>query len=213
MNPVILVVLDGYGIAPAGPGNAVYLAHPKNMNSFLYSFPNTQLKASGEAVGLPTNEVGNTEVGHLNLGAGRVVYQSLPRINLSIADGSFYKNEALLGAIDHLKKTQGKLHLLGLISEGSVHASLDHLYALLFFCQENHFKNVYIHGITDGRDAPPKAAKNPFFNVQEKLNHLGFGQIASVMGRYYAMDRDRRWERTEKAYWCLTKGIGNKALS
>ncbi len=213
MQTVILIVLDGYGIAPPGPGNAIYLAHPKNISSFLYSFPNTQLKASGEAVGLPTGEVGNSEVGHLNLGAGRVVYQSLPRINLNIADGSFYKNKALNEAIKHLKKTRGKLHLIGLVSEGSVHASIDHLYALLFFCQENHFKKVYLHGITDGRDAPPKAAKNYFSNVQQQLNHLGFGEIATVMGRYYAMDRDRRWERTEKAYICLTKGVDTKALS
>jgi len=213
MNSVILIVLDGYGIAPPSPGNAIYLAHPKNINSFLYSFPNTQLKASGEAVGLPAGEVGNTEVGHLNLGAGRIVYQSLPRINLSIADGSFYKNKAFSGAISHLKKTNGRLHFIGLVSEGSVHADVDHLYALLFFCQENHFKKVYLHAITDGRDAPPKAAKISLGNLQQKLDHLGFGEIATVMGRYYAMDRDRRWQRTEKAYFCLTQGQGLRAYS
>lgn len=213
MTPVILIVLDGYGIAPAGSGNAIYLARPQNINSFLYSFPNTQLKASGEAVGLPSGEVGNTEVGHLNLGAGRIVYQSLPRINLSIADGSFYENKTLKEALKHLKKTQGKLHLIGLVSQGSVHASLDHLYALLFFCQENHFKKVYLHVITDGRDAPPKAAKIYLDNLQQKLDHLGFGEVATIMGRYYAMDRDKRWERTAKAYFCLTKGEGFRAYS
>jgi 2,3-bisphosphoglycerate-independent phosphoglycerate mutase len=210
MNSVILIVLDGYGIAPPSPGNAIYLAHPKNINSFYYSFPSTQLKASGEAVGLPSNEVGNTEVGHINLGAGRVVYQSFPRINLSIADGDFYKNKALLESLNHLNKTKGKLHLIGLIGEGVVHASIDHLYALLFFFKEHHFKNVYIHAITDGRDSPPKSAKNYLTNLQNRLDQLGFGEIVTIMGRYYAMDRDKRWERTEKAYRCLTQGIGCK---
>lgn len=158
MTPIILIVLDGFGMAPPGPGNAIYLANPANINSFLFSYPNTTLKASGSAVGLPAGEVGNTEVGHLNLGAGRIVYQDLPRINMSIADGSFYKNEVFLNAISHVKKYNTKLHILGLIGEGAVHSSVEHLYALLYLMKENNLENVFIHVITDGRDSPPKSA-------------------------------------------------------
>lgn len=213
MTPVILIVLDGYGIASHGPGNAIYLANPAHMNSFLYSFPNTTLKASGQAVGLPAEEVGNTEVGHLNLGAGRIVYQDLPRINMNIADGSFYKNEIFLKAIKHVKENNSSLHILGLVGEGAVHSSLEHLYALLYLLKEQKVEKVFLHIITDGRDSPPKSALESVKRLQEKMNSLKIGIIASVMGRYYAMDRDRRWERTEKSYQCLTKGIGNKANS
>ena len=143
MNGVILVVLDGYGVGPPGPGNAVYLANPTNINSLLYSYPNTTLKASGSAVGLPAEEVGNTEVGHLNLGAGRIVYQDLPRINMSIAEGSFYKTKEFLQAIEHVKKNNSNLHIIGLIGEGSVHSSVEHLYALLYLCKENQIKNLH----------------------------------------------------------------------
>ncbi len=212
MKPVILIILDGYGIAPPGPGNAIHLANPTNINSYLYSYPNTTLRASGQAVGLPAEEAGNTEVGHLNLGAGKVVFQDLPRINMAIADGSFYKNEALLKSVEHLKTTSGSLHLLGLVSEGSVHSHLDHLFALLYFAKENNLKKVYIHVITDGRDSPPKSAMESVRALEEKLKSNG-ARIASVTGRYYAMDRDRRWERTEKAYTCLTDGVGLKAKS
>lgn len=208
MKSVVLVILDGYGIAPPGPGNAVYLANPQYINSLLYSYPNTTLKASGEAVGLPTGEPGNTEVGHINLGAGRIVYQDLPRINMSIADGSFYKNKVFIDGIKHLKKIGGKLHLLGLISEGTVHSSIEHLFALLYLAKENSLKNVFIHAITDGRDSPPKSSLEIINRVEEKLDELSIGQIATIAGRYYAMDRDRRWERTEKMYLCLTGGIG-----
>lgn len=208
MKSVLLIVLDGFGLAPPGPGNAVFLANPMNINSFLQSFPNTTLKASGESVGLPQGEVGNTEVGHLNLGAGRVVYQDLPRINMSIADGSFYQNPALLEAVIHVKKTGGRLHIIGLVGEGTVHSSLDHLYALLYFAKEEGMKAINIHAITDGRDSPPKSASGLITRMEEKLKQLGIGNIRSVMGRYYAMDRDRRWERIEKAYNCLTKAEG-----
>lgn len=213
MKAVILIILDGFGIAPPGPGNAIYLANPVNYNSFLYSFPNTTLKASGEAVGLPAGEVGNTEVGHLNIGAGKIVFQDLPRINLAIADGSFYQNQTLIDAVNHLKNTRGHLHLIGLVGEGAVHSHIDHLYALLFFAKENSLKDVFIHVITDGRDSPPKSALNTIAQLEEKIKQSGVGKIASIMGRYYAMDRDRRWDRTEKAYFCLTKGVGNKAKS
>ncbi len=213
MKSVVLIVLDGFGLAPPGPGNPIYLANPSNINSYLYSYPNTTLSASGEAVGLPPHEVGNTEVGHLNLGAGRVVYQDLPRINMSIADGSFYKNPVFLQGIAHLKQTGGSLHLIGLLGEGAVHASVEHLYALLFLAKENQLSKVYIHVITDGRDSPPKSAIETITNLEQKIRQLEVGKIATVMGRYFAMDRDRRWERTEKAYICLTKGSGLSASS
>ena len=213
MKSVILIVLDGFGLAPPGPGNAVYLANPNNINSYLYSYPNTTLNASGEAVGLPPHEVGNTEVGHLNLGAGRIVYQDLPRINMSIADGSFYKNPVFLQGINHIKQTGGNLHIIGLLGEGAVHASVDHLFALLFLAKENNVNKVYIHAITDGRDSPPKSAIETIMRLEEKIKQLSIGKIATVMGRYYAMDRDRRWERIEKAYKCLTKGSGITAES
>ncbi len=213
MKPVVLVVLDGYGIAPPGPGNPITLANPKNLNSYLFSYPNTTLQASGEAVGLPSHEPGNTEVGHINMGAGRLVYQDLPRINMSIADGSFYKNTALLKAMLHVKTTGGKLHLMGLIGEGTVHSNIDHLYALLHFAKENQIKNVFVHAITDGRDSPPKSAREIILRLEEKLKQLEIGKIASVTGRYFAMDRDRRWSRIEQAYNALTKGQGDKAFS
>ncbi len=213
MANVALIVLDGFGIAPPGPGNPVYLANPQTINSLLYSYPNTTLKASGEAVGLPPQEVGNTEVGHINLGAGKIVYQDLPRINMSIADGTFYSNEALLGAVGHVKKNNGKLHFIGLTGEGYVHSSIDHLFALLYFAKENNVANVFVHAITDGRDSPPKAAEQTIAPLEEKMKKLGVGSIASVMGRYYAMDRDRRWERIEKAYTCLTQGTGEQAAT
>lgn len=214
MKQVILLVLDGFGMAPPGPGNPISLANPANINSYLYTYPNTTLSASGEAVGLPAGEPGNTEVGHINLGAGRVVYQDLPRINMSIADGSFYKNPAFLKAINHVKQTGGKLHLIGLIGAGSVHSHLDHLYALLYLAKENQFtEKVFIHAITDGRDSPPKSAGELIPRLEEHMHKTGVGKIATIAGRYYAMDRDRRWERIEKEYMCLTKGVGNHASS
>lgn len=213
MKSVILIVLDGYGISPPGPGNAIYLANPTNINSFLYTYPNAILRASGQAVGLPSGEVGNTEVGHINLGAGRIVFQDLPRINMAIADGTFYKNEAFIKAADHIKQTNGSLHLIGLVGEGSVHSHLEHLHALLFFAKEQGLQKVFVHLITDGRDSPPKSAIDSVKQLENTMIQNKLGRIATVMGRYYAMDRDRRWERTEKAYLCLTKGIGSTAKS
>lgn len=215
MRSVVLVVMDGFGMAPAGPGNAISLAKPPNLLNYLYSYPNTTLRASGEAVGLPRGEVGNTEVGHINLGAGRIVYQDLPRINMSVADGSFYKNEALQKAIAHINQTHGKLHFIGLIGTGTVHSNIDHLFALMKFASDNGHKNPYLHVITDGRDSPPKSAIDILKQLEERQKQIDHCtcQIASVSGRYFAMDRDRRWERTEKAYLALTKGEGKKANS
>jgi 2,3-bisphosphoglycerate-independent phosphoglycerate mutase len=211
MKPVILIVLDGFGVAPPGPGNAIQLANPENFNSFLHNYPNTTLKASGEAVGLPEREAGNTEVGHINMGAGRVVYQDLPRINMSVADGSFYQNAAFNKAIEHVQKTGGKLHFIGLIGQGSVHSHIDHLHALMHLVKEKGVQKAYIHAITDGRDSPPKSAEQFIAEVEKRMTQTGMCYFASIIGRYFAMDRDRRWDRTEKAYNCLTKGEGSKA--
>jgi len=213
MNKVLLVVFDGYGIAASGPGNPISIANPPTLQSILYQYPNTTLKASGEAVGLPPSDVGNTEVGHINLGAGKIVYQDLPKINMSIADGTYYKNEMLLKNIEHVKKTGGKLHIIGLVGDGFVHSSVEHLHALVHLAKEQNVEKVFVHCITDGRDSPPKAAVQTLQSLEEKMKAIGVGTIASVMGRYYAMDRDRRWERIEKAYSCLTKGVGEKAAS
>lgn len=213
MKPVVLIIIDGWGLAPPGPGNPISLAKIPNFNRFWSLYPHAKLSASGEAVGLPRGEDGNTETGHLNLGAGRIIYQDLPRINLSIADGSFFKNKALLGAIKHAIKNNSNLHLIGLVGSSGVHSNIEHLFALLQLCKEQDFRNVYLHVITDGRDSPPTSALEYVSRVTEDLRRLKFGQIASVIGRYYAMDRDRRWDRTEKAYLALTEGIGNQASS
>lgn len=213
MTPVILIVLDGFGVAPAGAGNPISSASITHIDSFLRMYPTTQLKASGEAVGLPATEPGNTEVGHLNMGAGRVIYQSLPRINLAIADGSFNKNEVFLKALEGVKKSGKNLHLLGLVGAGTVHASIDHLFSLLALCQKQDIQNVFIHPITDGRDSPPQSAQTFLEEIDHKCKEFGRGKIATVTGRYYAMDRDKRWERIEKAYTCYTQGVGEKAVN
>lgn len=213
MKGVVLIILDGYGIAQSGPSNAISLANPLNLGSYIHSYPNTTLRASGQSVGLPSGEVGNTEVGHINIGAGRVVFQDLPRINMSIADGTFYKNPAFLKASEHVKQTGGTLHIIGLVGEGSVHSNIDHLHALLFFCKEQQLSQVALHVITDGRDSPPKVSLDSVKHLENSIKQNNVGRIASVMGRYFAMDRDRRWERIEKAYVCLTNGLGNKATS
>lgn len=207
-NFVCLVVLDGWGISAAGPGNAVSLASTVNMDRFWASFPHTQLAASGEAVGLPRGEAGNTETGHLNLGAGRIVYQDLARINMSIADGTFFKNPVLLAAIEHAQKNNSNLHYLGLIGAAGVHSNLEHLYALIQLSARQSFKNVFLHLFTDGRDSPPTSAKTYINSVREVISREGVGTIASLMGRYWAMDRDLRWDRTAKAYLALSKGQG-----
>jgi 2,3-bisphosphoglycerate-independent phosphoglycerate mutase len=206
---VMLVVLDGWGVAAKNPGNAIELAQTPNMSRFYASYPHTQLSASGESVGLPHGEAGNTETGHLNLGAGRIVYQDLQRINMSIADGTFYQNQVLIGAIDHARTTGGNLHIMGLIGAGGVHSNLEHLYALIELCEKHEFKRVYLHLFTDGRDSPPTAAKTYIAAIRNVTSKHGMGAIATIMGRYWAMDRDLRWDRTSKAYLALTKGQGN----
>ncbi|HHT9138797.1 MAG TPA: 2,3-bisphosphoglycerate-independent phosphoglycerate mutase [Candidatus Wunengus sp. YC60] len=207
-NFVILVVLDGWGLAAAGPGNAISQSETPNMNKFYASYPHTSLQASGEAVGLPRGENGNTETGHLNLGAGRIVYQDLQRINMSIADGSFYQNKILVDAIEHARSNNSNLHLMGLIGAGGVHSNIEHLFALIDSCKRRNFDRVYLHLFTDGRDSPPTAAKVYISQLREVLTRQNIGKIATIMGRYWAMDRDMRWERTAKAYFALTKGEG-----
>ncbi|HLB60006.1 MAG TPA: 2,3-bisphosphoglycerate-independent phosphoglycerate mutase [Patescibacteria group bacterium] len=205
---VVLLILDGWGIARDYEGNAITRANLPNFQRLMKQFPHGKLSASGEAVGLPRNEVGNTETGHLNLGAGFIVYQDLPRINMAIADGSFFKNETLLAAIDHARKNNSALHLMGLIGSGGVHANNEHLFALLMLCAEERLTNVVIHLFTDGRDSPPTVALDYVTRVEKELERHQFGTIGSITGRYFAMDRDFRWERTLAAYHVLTDGVG-----
>lgn len=213
-KPVVLLVLDGWGIAPPGPGNALSLAALPNFESYKKRYPHTQLLASGEAVGLPPGEDGNTETGHLNLGAGRIVYQDLPRINMSVADGSFAKNEAFTGAFQYALNHNSNIHILGLLSDGMVHSNREHLYELLRLAKDTQMrKRVFLHMFTDGRDSPPNAGLRFIKELQEYIQKEESGVIASIMGRYYAMDRDRRWERTEKAYNALTSESGHFAAS
>lgn len=213
MKPVVLIVLDGWGLAPPGPGNAISLAKLTHIPSLWASYPHTQLAASGEAVGLPPGEDGNTETGHINIGAGRVVYQDLPRINMAIADGSFFTNDAFLGAVKYAHEHKSNLHLMGLISDAGVHSNREHLWALLQLLKQYQSDNqcecrTFLHLFTDGRDSPPTSAKRFIGDVEDRCKKLGIGHIATVMGRYYAMDRDKRWERTESAYRALTESEG-----
>ena len=197
---VILCILDGWGVAPDSPGNAITQANPQTFNYLLENFPNTQLLASGPAVGLPEGMDGNSETGHLNIGAGRVVYQDLAQINMAIADGSFFTNRALLDTVKHLQSFGSRLHVLGMIGASGVHAYNEHLYALLLFAKNHDIKEVYLHLITDGRDSPPDDSIAQIKLVQEKINKLGTGKIVTLLGRYYAMDRDKRWDRTQIAF-------------
>lgn len=213
MNPnapkfVILVVLDGWGIAAPGPGNAISQASTINMDRFWASYPHTTLIASGEPVGLPRAEAGNTETGHLNLGAGRIVYQDLLRINMAVAEGSFYSNPKLLEAVQHAVNNNSNLHIMGLLGGAGVHSNIDHLFALIDLCARLKFNRLFLHLFTDGRDSPPTSAKTYVQRLKEVIAKKGVGQIASLMGRYWAMDRDLRWDRTKKAYTALTKGVG-----
>lgn len=212
-KPVVLIILDGWGIAPPGPGNAVSGAKLKHLPKLWNMYPHGKLQASGEAVGLPKGEDGNTETGHLNIGAGRIVYQDLPRINMAIADGSFYQNNAFKGALEHCQKNNSNLHIMGLIGAGGVHSNVEHLYALLWFCKNNGFSRVFLHLITDGRDSPPKSAITYIAQIEDEVSRVGIGVVATVVGRYFAMDRDHRWERTQKSYIALTESKGLMASS
>lgn len=207
-KPVALIILDGFGLRDEVEGNAVAQAKKPNFDRYMSAFPHTQLSASGESVGLPEGQMGNSEVGHLNIGAGRIVYQDLTRISKSIREGEFYSNETFLKAIEHVKKNGSKLHLYGLVSDGGVHSHINHLYALLDLAKKEELQEVYVHAFLDGRDVMPHTAVNYIRDLQSKMQELGVGQLATVQGRYYAMDRDKRWERTEKAYRAMVYGEG-----
>ncbi len=212
IRPVFLIIIDGWGVAPPSQGNVIARAKIPTFDNLFLHYPHTELIASGESVGLPANEVGSTEVGHLTIGTGRIIYQGLKRINVAIEDGTFFQNEAINKAITHIVKNNSKLHILGLLSTGKVHSSLDHLYALLEVCSHSSIGDrVFIHGFTDGRDSPPQEAMETFSQVEAKMRSLKVGQFASISGRYYAMDRDRRWERIEKAYQTIVEGEGPTA--
>ncbi|RJR15963.1 2,3-bisphosphoglycerate-independent phosphoglycerate mutase [Candidatus Microgenomates bacterium] len=208
LKPVVLLSLDGFGIAPKSQGNAVARAHMPNFTQLQNQYPHTSLIASGESVGLPANEVGNSEVGHLIMGVGRVILQKLKRINQSIESGEFFQNEAFLGAIGHIKRNQSHLHIMGLIGSGNVHASVAHLYALIELCKRHDLKDVTFHLFTDGRDSPPRESLVLIEEIISRISLAEVGQIGSLCGRYYAMDRDGRWQRTQKTYEMLVAAKG-----
>jgi 2,3-bisphosphoglycerate-independent phosphoglycerate mutase len=207
-KPVALIILDGFALRDEVHGNAVAQANKPNFDRYWESYPHTTLQASGEAVGLPEGQMGNSEVGHLNIGAGRAVYQDLTRISKSIREGEFYENKVLLDAIDYAKAHHSKLHLYGLVSDGGVHSHIKHLFALLELAKKKNFSDVYIHAFLDGRDVSPDSARGYLEQLKAKIEELGIGHLATVQGRYYAMDRDKRWERTEKSYRAMVYGEG-----
>ena len=203
-----MVIMDGYGLTKPSPGNAVENAPTPVLDELFKTCPNTTLSASGEDVGLPEGQMGNSEVGHTNIGAGRVVYQDLPKITRDINLGTFFENEALLKAINSCKEKDKALHLLGLVSPGGVHSHITHIYGLLELAKRNSLNKVYIHCFMDGRDVPPDSGKKDIEDMVQKCSELGVGKIATVMGRFYAMDRDNRWERVEQAYNAMVCGEG-----
>ncbi|MFA5030014.1 MAG: 2,3-bisphosphoglycerate-independent phosphoglycerate mutase [Patescibacteria group bacterium] len=210
LRPVVLLILDGFGIAPPSRGNAISIASMPHIESYIQHYPVMALQAAGEAVGLPWGEMGNSEVGHLNLGAGKIMYQELPRINKSIADGDFFKNEFLAKAAQHVNKRGSTLHFVGLVSSGGVHSSIEHLFALLEFAKQKKVKQVAVHCILDGRDTPPKSAITFIQKLQDKIKQVGLGEIATLIGRWYAMDRDNRWDRVQKGYNLFVKAEGER---
>ncbi|MBR5789296.1 MAG: 2,3-bisphosphoglycerate-independent phosphoglycerate mutase, partial [Lachnospiraceae bacterium] len=207
-RPTLLLILDGFGLNENTKANAVYTAKTPNIDRLMKEYPFVKGNASGLHVGLPDGQMGNSEVGHLNMGAGRVVFQELTRITKEIEDGDFFKNEALLNAMNNVKKNNSALHLYGLLSDGGVHSHNTHLYGLLEMAKREGVSNVYVHCFMDGRDTAPTSGITYVEALQDKMKELGVGKIATIMGRYYAMDRDNRWERIEKAYNALTKGEG-----
>lgn len=212
-KPVALIILDGFALRDEVKGNAVAQANKPNFDRYWNVYPHTTLTASGEAVGLPDGQMGNSEVGHLNIGAGRIVYQSLTRINKSIREGDFFRNEAFLQAVEHVKKHGSKLHLMGLLSDGGVHSHYEHLFALLKLAKANGVEDVYVHGFLDGRDVGPTTAIEYVEETEKQMEAIGVGKFATIHGRYYAMDRDKRWDRVELSYKALVDGIGQTAAT
>jgi len=204
----VLMILDGYGISEHQEGNAVFLAKTPVIDGLKEKYPFVKGYASGLDVGLPEGQMGNSEVGHLNIGAGRIVYQELTRISKSVEDGDFYENNALLEAVEYCKKNNSAIHFMGLLSDGGVHSHNNHLYALLRLAKKHELTKVFVHAFLDGRDTPPSSGLSYLMQLEEKIREIGVGQIATICGRYYAMDRDKRWERVEVAYRALTEGKG-----
>ena len=209
----MLVIIDGWGINEKEEANAAKLANTPNLDSLFNHYPSNRIHTSGLDVGLPKGQMGNSEVGHMNIGAGRIVYQEFTRISKSIEDGDFFKKKEFIDAIDYAKEHNTNLHIYGLLSDGGVHSHNTHLYALLKLCKEQDFDRVFVHCFLDGRDTPPASAENYIIELEDKMKEIGVGKIATIMGRYYAMDRDKRWERVKLAYDALVNGEGQKANS
>lgn len=212
-KPIILTILDGYGLRKEDYGNAVNLANNSTFNMLWEKFPHSKLVASGKKVGLPEGQMGNSEVGHMNIGAGRIVYQPLELINKSIEDNTFFENKELLKVINHTKENKSRLHIMGLISDGGVHSHINHLLALLEMCKLNNVEKLYLHLFTDGRDVSPTSAYSYISKIEEKLTELKLGEIATISGRYYAMDRDNNYDRLKKSYDAIVNGIGFTDIS
>lgn len=211
MKKVMLAIMDGWGIGKDYPGNAISKANTPVIDRVSKDYPFTTLLASGLAVGLPEGQMGNSEVGHMNIGSGRIIYQDLTLINKEVEDGKFYENEVLNASMDKALENKSKLHLLGLVSKGGVHSHMNHLFALLKLAKKKGLKDVYVHAFLDGRDVSPNAGKDDLKELEDKFEEIGVGKLASVSGRYYAMDRDKRWDRIEKAYDNMLLGIGEEA--
>jgi 2,3-bisphosphoglycerate-independent phosphoglycerate mutase len=211
-RPLLLIILDGYGLRDSVEANAIAAAKKPNLDKLFSGYPHSKLEASGMSVGLPEGQMGNSEVGHLNIGAGRIVYQDFTRITKSIREGDLFRNKTLLNALENVRKYGSSLHFMGLLSDGGVHSHNTHLYALLELAKREGIRKVYVHAFLDGRDVPPKSALAYISDAEEKMNEL-VGEFASISGRYYAMDRDKRWDRVEKAYEAMTSGHGITADS
>src|SRR5437660_8697821 len=215
-RPFVLIIMDGWGINPRKEGNAIALAHTPNIDKLARAWPHTAVRTSGEAVGLPEGQMGNSEVGHQNIGAGKRVLQDYTRVSESIRDGSFYQNPALLKAIEHVKKNQSQLHICGLLGDGGVHAHETHLEALLRLAQMHDVEHVYVHSFTDGRDTSPTGGVEFMRYLEARAVEIGgehAAKVATVSGRYYAMDRDNRWDRTALTYFAMARGEGQHASS
>ena len=212
-KPTMLMILDGFGINDNYEANAILQAKTPNLDAIFEKYPHTSIKACGLDVGLPEGQMGNSEVGHLNIGAGRIIYQELTRITKAIADGDFFKNPALLHAMEHAKKNDSSLHIMGLVSDGGVHSHIEHLKALIKMAKNSGLSKVYVHAFLDGRDVPPRCAVTYIDELEACMKELSCGRIETVHGRYYAMDRDKRWERIELSYRALTEGVGKESAS
>ena len=212
-KPVALIIMDGFGESKNTDGNAIASSNTPNLDKIMNEYPHTLIQASGLDVGLPDGQMGNSEVGHTNIGAGRIVYQDLTRITKSIEEGEFFSIKELTSAIDNCKRHNSKLHIMGLLSDGGVHSHIRHLYALLELAKRKDFEDVYVHCFLDGRDTPPASGESYILQLEEKMKEKGVGKIATISGRFYSMDRDKRWDRVEKGYKALVYGEGEKATS